>query len=108
MVNIIIITPTCIIMTHCQVADLRSGGEEFFVATVPPHKPVSSKMLARWMTAVLQGGGVDTSVWKQHSSRSAGAAHHREVRGLSYKDLCAMADWSLCSATYTCFYKRYY
>ena len=57
------------------------------MSTVPYHKPVAIK------TLVLQGGWVDASVWQPHSSRAAGAAYHREIRGLSHQALCGLADW---------------
>ena len=87
-----------------QVDNLRpSSSFNVFVSFVKPHKSVSSKTLARWMTTILALGGVDTSVYQQHSSRAASAALHRG-RGLTYRQLCVLADWSLCSNTFKKFY----
>ena len=90
-----------------QVEKLRPPeSSELFVSYVKPHKPVASKSLARWMTAILSLGGVDPAIYQQHSSRSAAAAHHQQA-GLTYKQLCNLADWSQCSRTYRNFYERY-
>ena len=72
-----------------------------------PYKVVKPKTLARWMTEVIKEGGVDTSQWQQHAARAASAAYHREVRGLSSRQICNLADWSSVSSTYQKFYKRY-
>ena len=77
-----------------------------FLSFVSPHAPVSSKTLARWMTTILATGGVDTSAFKQHSSRSAAAAHMKG-RGLTHRDICKLADWSECTSTFKKFYDRY-
>ena len=90
-----------------QVEGLRADPDALFVSFVNPHKKVSTKTMARWMTLVLAGGGVDTSVWKSHSVRSAGAASLR-LRGLSLQEICSRADWSLSSRTYQQFYQRYF
>ena len=90
-----------------QVENLRpSSSSTIFVSYVRPHKSVSSKTLSRWMTAILTLGGVDTSVFQQHSARAAAAALHRS-RGLTVRQLCVLADWSLCSNTFRKFYERY-
>ena len=77
-----------------------------FVSYAPPHKSVTAKTLSRWMSCILANGGVDTSQWGQHAVRAAGAAHLRKS-GLSAREICARADWSLCSSTYKTFYERY-
>ena len=90
-----------------QVATLRTNSSSLFISYVRPHKPVSSKTLARWVTWVLDEGGVDTNQWAQHSVRGASATHHRVTRGLTVNQLSKLADWSLTSGTYKRFYERY-
>ena len=90
-----------------QVECLRADTDRLFVSFVPPHKKVATKTLARWMSLLLAGGGVDTSKWRCHSVRAAGAANLR-LRGFSLKEICAKANWSLGSGTYKLFYERYF
>ena len=93
-------------MSLPQVESLRASSSSFFVSYVPPYKPVGSRTLARWMTTILASAGVDVTVFGQHSSRAASANLLRQ-RGLTLKQICALADWSLCSGTYKMFYERY-
>ena len=73
---------------------------------MPPHDSVGAKTLARWTTDVLKNGGVDITMWQQHSIRAAGAAHHRKS-GLTAEDICELANWSHTSGTYKKYYERF-
>ena len=44
---------------------------KLFVSYIKPHKPVSTATLARWIKSVLTDAGINTSVFKAHSVRSA-------------------------------------
>ena len=54
-----------------------TGGSEeqtrLFLAVVRPHKPVWSSTLARWLRSLLDKAGIDTAIFKAHSTRSAAA-----------------------------------
>ena len=52
------------------------------------------------------GFGLDTSIWKAHSSRAAASCFMR--KHLSYLELLRLADWSAASSVYRVFYERYY
>ena len=56
-----------------QVLPHRNA-ESLFLSLVAPHKPVSAATLARWLANYLALTGVDTSIFKPHSTRSASAA----------------------------------
>ena len=87
--------------------DLRaSSSSSLFVSYASPHKPVGSRTLARWMTTILGAAGVDVTIFQQHSSRSA-SANLLKKRGLTHRQICNLADWSLCSNTFKKFYDRY-
>ena len=81
------------------------ASSQLFLSHVRPHAPVSCKTLARWMTTILALGGVDTQSFTAHS-KSAGATHLR-ARGLTHRQICKLADWSLCTATFKKFYDSY-
>ena len=70
-----------------------------------PYSVVSSKTLARWTTTLLSSAGVDTSIWKAHSTRSAAALSHSKQ--LSVMQLHKLADWSTSSGTFKKFYEKY-
>ena len=58
-----------------RTAPLRhADATKMFIQLRKPHKSVSSQTLARWMTNIIQGAGVDTSMFRQHSTPSASAA----------------------------------
>ena len=66
---------------------------------------VSSQTLARWATDLLSDAGVDTEIFKAHSTRAAASNLHS--RSLSSIQICKLADWSTTSGVYQKFYLRY-
>ena len=58
-----------------RTAPLRTtDANKMFIQLRRPHKYLSSQTLARWMTNIMADAGVDTSMFCQHSTRSALAA----------------------------------
>ena len=57
-----------------------------------PHKPVSSETKSRWIKDELSKAGVDTSVFKAHSSRSASSSKAREA-GISVSEILKKGGW---------------
>ena len=51
-----------------------------------PHKPVSSQTISRWIKDELLKEGVDTSVFKAHSCRSASSSKARDA-GISIRNI---------------------
>ena len=51
-----------------------------------PHKPVSSETISRWIKDELSKAGVDTSVFKAHSCRSASSSKARDA-GISVSEI---------------------
>ena len=47
---------------------------KMFIQHRKPHKSVSAQTLAWWITNIMAAAGVDTSMFKQHSTHSALAA----------------------------------
>ena len=64
-----------------------------FISYVRPHKPVTTDTLARWIKSVLRSSGIDTSVFKAHSVRSASSSH-AYARGVPIADILRTADWT--------------
>ena len=42
-----------------------------FLATVRPHKAVSTQTISRWLVKVLDKAGIDVSIYSGHSTRAA-------------------------------------
>ena len=80
-----------------RTESFRSGESEeqtrLFLAVVRPHKPVCSSTLARWLKSLLDKAGIDTSIFKAHSTRSA-AASAAASTGITTSDILKAADWS--------------
>ena len=58
-----------------------------------PHHPVQSCSIARWIKSVLGSAGIDTAIFKGHSTRSASTSKAR-AGGVSLEEVIKMADWS--------------
>ena len=60
---------------------LRGEQSRLFISFIKPHKPVSSSLIARWLKAMLELAGINTSIFKLHSTRgtSASAAARMDI-----------------------------
>ena len=47
----------------------------FLISYAPPHKPVSSRTLTRWVSDILHKAGIHTKTFKSHSLRSASTSN---------------------------------
>ncbi len=69
-----------------------------------PHKPVATATVARWIKDILNASGIDTDIFKAHSSRGA-ATSAAKLAGVSGDDILATANWST-DSTFNKFYFR--
>ena len=83
---------------------LRVNTQQLFVSYCKPHKGVSSSTLARWIKTVLEKFGIDTNIFKAHSTRSA-ATSEAFFSGASVKEILSSANWSK-EKTFSKFYNR--
>ena len=67
--------------------------QQLLISYHRPHKPVQSCTIARWIKSFLGSAGIDTSIFKGHSTRSASTSKAR-VGGISLEDVLKMADWT--------------
>ena len=77
---------------------------KLFLSHCKPHKPVCSSTIARWIKCVLSNAGIDTSIFKAHSVRSASTSNAYE-NGIPVQEILRMADWSN-EQTFRKFYLR--
>ena len=73
----------------------KSGNvkSKLFVSYIKPHKPVSTDTLARWLKLVMSSAGIDTSIFKAHSVRSA-ATSNAYAKGIPIAEILRTADWT--------------
>ena len=54
-----------------RTAPLRNNETQLFISVIRPHKKVSKASISRWIKIVMEAAGIDTSVFKPHSTRAA-------------------------------------
>ena len=69
-----------------------------------PHKAVTAATISRWLKEILFRAGVDTNIFKAHSTRTASTSAAK-ARGVSTADIMKAADWSR-ESTFTRFYYK--
>ena len=87
---------------------LRGTGDEritqLFISYIKPHNPVTSSTIARWLKTILEQSGIDTTIFKAHSTRAASVSAATQ-RGITTNDILQAADWSSDSVFHRFYYK---
>uniref|UniRef100_A0A146MI88 Tyr recombinase domain-containing protein n=1 Tax=Lygus hesperus TaxID=30085 RepID=A0A146MI88_LYGHE len=87
-------------------APIRPTAEDFlFIISRPPYNRASKATLSRWVLSTLSDAGVDTSIFKPHSTRHA-ATSAASRAGVSIDIIRQSAGWSQRSDVFTQFYNR--
>ena len=81
---------------------LRSSSR-LFVSSISPHNGVSKDTLSRWIKLILSKAGIDTAIFKAHSSRSA--AGSAAARSIDIRHVLKTAGWTN-ESTFSKFYNR--
>ena len=76
-----------------RTRQLRGSHTTLFLSVSKPHKPVSSSTIARWLKVLLGKAGVNTEIFKAHSTRSASTSA-AAAAGVTTVDIPKAADWS--------------
>jgi hypothetical protein len=83
---------------------LRGAETRLFISTVKPHKRVSSQTISRWIKAVLAASGVDTTIFRSHSTRAAAVS--AAVQGqVPVQVILKAAGWSR-ESTFAKYYNK--
>ena len=69
------------------------GQNQLLLGHIKPYKEVQSSTIADWVKLVLKMVGIDTSLYKAHSCRSASTSKPT-VLGTSLKDILKRGQWS--------------
>lgn len=75
-----------------------------FVSLISPHGKVTANTMSGWIRTCLGMCGVDTSVFKAHSTRGAAASKAAKL-GISVDAILKAGHWST-ESTFSKFYKR--
>ena len=78
--------------------------KDLIISYRKPHKPVSLETISRWIKDELSKAGVDTSVFKAHSCRSASSSKARDA-GISVSEILKKGGWKSVH-TFKTFYSR--
>ena len=78
---------------HKTAALRHDANSMFFISYAPPHKPVSSRTLARWVSDILHKAGIHTKTFKSHSLRSTSTLNAFSG-GLSFTEITKEAGWT--------------
>ena len=81
---------------------LRSS-TKLFLSFVKPHAPVSKNTISRWIKLILSKAGIDTSIFKAHSTRAASTSAVQ--RDVDVSVILQSAGWSRAS-TFARFYNK--
>ena len=75
-----------------------------FIALTKPHKAVTASTISRWIKDTLALSGIDTSIYKAHSTRSASTSRAVNA-GVPIEQILKVGDWSN-THTFNKFYLR--
>ena len=78
--------------------------DKLFVSLTGKHLPVSSITISRWIKTVMSLAGIDTDIFKAHSTRSAATSKAKEA-DVPIEEIMKQAGWSQVS-TFATFYDK--
>ena len=72
---------------------LRGSESKLFISFTKPYKQVSRETISRWIRLVMELAGVDTKVFKPHSTRAA-ATSKAKAASVPLHEILRTAGWS--------------
>lgn len=101
--------PKLCVVAHLQqyikvTKGLRGSELALLVSHKKPHKRVSAQTISRWLKQVLGDSGVDTKMFKSHSTRAADTSAAR-VMDVPLDQILSAAGWSS-ARTFQTFYNK--
>ncbi|KAK3108935.1 hypothetical protein FSP39_019143 [Pinctada imbricata] len=94
----------CIIAYMDKTNNVREQESKFLSSFVKPHKAVKPCTILGWIKNLLTDAGVNTSVFKPHSTRGACTSKENKL-GLSVQQIMQKANWKSVS-TFQKFYNK--
>ena len=65
---------------------------KLMLGTIALHKAVATSTISNWLKRIMEAAGVDTQIFKPHSTRSASTTQALKS-GVSVQDILKMANW---------------
>lgn len=98
----------CVVKTIEQYLErtksIRGDENKLFISFNKPHRAVTRSTISRWIKRVLQEAGIDTEIFKAHSTRAASSSHARDA-SVNIDHILSTAGWSNCK-TFHKFYSK--
>lgn len=89
-----------------KTKELRNDTLKYFFITIKkPHRTASTSSISRWIKDILNKSGIDTSIFKAHSTRHAATSTAARL-GVSFDVIRRSAGWTERSKTFAKFYQR--
>ena len=82
----------------------NTSTDQLFLGIQKPHKPISRDTLRRWIKSVMTSSGIDTEVFKPHSTRAASTSA-AQAKGAPIQTILNAGHWNN-SNTFAKFYDR--
>lgn len=97
------------IVTHlkeylAKTTPLRNDEKQLLISCIRPHKAVSRDTISRWTKNFMIAAGIDTSMYKSHSTRAASTSA-LVAKQFDIKDIIGAAGWTK-EETFHRFYNR--
>jgi len=89
-----------------RTSHLRGETDQLLIGYQKPHKPVSTDTIARWIKNAMGKAGIDTSVYKAHStSHRAAATSAAKGKQVPIDTILSAAGW-ISESTFARFYDK--
>ena len=76
-----------------KTSSIRGNESKLFISFVKPYKSVSRNTVSRWIKTVLNEAGIDTSVFKAHSTRAASCSNAK-ANNVPIDQILKTAGWA--------------
>lgn len=87
-----------------RTASLRKSTKQLLICYVVPHGPASKDTISRWIRQTMKDAGINTSVFKPHSTRGA-ATSAAKAANVPIHEIMNTAGWRS-DSTFAKFYDR--
>ena len=105
-VSLDVVTCLKVYLDRTQAWRLSSASKgHLFLSFIKPHKPVVACSIARWLKTVMAKSGIDTSIYKAHSTRMA-ATSKAKAQGLSTGQIVKRANWASASTFHKYYHRK--
>ena len=87
-----------------RTAPLRKGTKQLLICYKAPHGPASKDTISRWIKQTMKAAGIDTTVFKPHSTKGA-ATSAAKAANVPIQEIMNTAGWRS-DSTFAKFYDR--